>query len=142
VEAAAYLSAVRLNLTGHMLTANMDAVSFKESTSVGDILYFTSQVTAVFNSSVEVLVSVFAEQMNGGSNTEEKFVMDAFVTLVSVDDSGKPQPMQVTLDPSCDMEARRMEVGAAGILNYFSTCGCFCLLFCIYLEWLFRTRNL
>lgn len=44
VEQAAYLSAIRLNITGHVLTAAMDAVTFKEPTHVGDILYFTSAV--------------------------------------------------------------------------------------------------
>ena len=46
VEEAAYLSAVRLNLKGHMVTASMDAVSFKEPTTVGAILYFTSMVSS------------------------------------------------------------------------------------------------
>ncbi len=45
VEQAAYLSAARLSATsGQMLTAAMDAVSFKEPTTVGDVLFFTSQV--------------------------------------------------------------------------------------------------
>uniref|UniRef100_A0A061SI10 Acyl-CoA thioesteraes 11 n=1 Tax=Tetraselmis sp. GSL018 TaxID=582737 RepID=A0A061SI10_9CHLO len=108
VEQAAYLSAVRLSVSGHMMTAAMDAVTFKESTKVGDILYFTSAVTAVFHSSVEVMVSVFGERPFSGQ-PGAFFVLDAFVTLVSVHDDGTPQPMQLTLEPTNDVERQRMQ---------------------------------
>lgn len=106
VEQAAYLSAARLSLSGVMLTAAMDAVSFKEATTVGDVLFFTSVVTAVFKSSLEVMVSVFAERPLKGQ-TDPLFVMDAFVTLVSVDGAGQPQPVGLSLAPADGVEAER-----------------------------------
>lgn len=38
------------------------------------------------------------------------FVMDAFVTLVAMSDNGMPQPLQLRLSPSTDVERRREEV--------------------------------
>lgn len=108
VEQAAYLSATRLNVSGHMLTVAMDAVSFKEPTKVGDILYFTAVVTAVFKSSVEVMVSVFGEHPFE-DDKDPFFVLDAFVTFVSVDDSVAPQTLQFELKPASEHEVQRME---------------------------------
>jgi len=108
VESAAYLSAIRLNLSGQMLTAAMDAVTFREPTRVGDVLYFTSMATAVFRSSVEVLVSVHAERPNE-PESRPFFVLDAFVTLVSVGNNGLPQPLQISLLPGTGVERKRTE---------------------------------
>jgi acyl-CoA hydrolase len=93
-----------------MLTVAMDAVSFKEPTKVGDILYFTAVVTAVFKSSVEVMVSVFGEHPFE-DDKDPFFVLDAFVTFVSVDDSVAPQTLQFELKPASEHEVQRMEVG-------------------------------
>mmetsp|Transcript_11339 Transcript_11339/g.29118 ORF Transcript_11339/g.29118 Transcript_11339/m.29118 type:complete len:348 (+) Transcript_11339:718-1761(+) len=108
VEQAAYLSATRLNCSGHMLTVAMDAVSFKEPTKVGDILYFTAVVTAVFKTSVEVQVSVFGEHPFEDEK-EPFFVLDAFVTLVSVDDDMNPQQLHFVLQPASENQVHRME---------------------------------
>ena len=66
----------------------------------------------MFKSSVEVMVSVFAEQVMSNDAKDTKFVMDAFVTMVSVDDNGTAQPMQVMLTATTDAEQQRMAVSA------------------------------
>lgn len=65
MEQCAYISASRLR-GAHHLTASMDGVSFVASTKVGDILYITSEVTAIFSSSLEVMISVFGEAPSDG----------------------------------------------------------------------------
>lgn len=44
MEQCAYISASRLR-GSHLLTAGMDSVTFAASTTVGDILYITAQVS-------------------------------------------------------------------------------------------------
>ena len=60
MEQCAYISATRLR-AAHILTAAMDSLSFARSTRVGHILYCTSMVTAMFSTSLEVMVSVHGE---------------------------------------------------------------------------------
>ncbi|EFJ48871.1 hypothetical protein VOLCADRAFT_104598 [Volvox carteri f. nagariensis] len=124
MEQCAYISASRLRSPA-LLTAAMDSVSFVKPTRVGDILYITAQVTAIFGSSLEVMVSVFgespyagagssavkaaeaaaaaAEGPNGGGGEEGGGIFhcaDAFVTVVAVDERhGSPVTVPFELDP-------------------------------------------
>ncbi|KXZ46786.1 hypothetical protein GPECTOR_40g520 [Gonium pectorale] len=68
MEQCAYISASRLRAPS-LLTAAMDSVSFVQPTRVGDILYITAQVTAIFGSSLEVMVSVFGESPYAGAGS-------------------------------------------------------------------------
>ncbi|KAF5841852.1 HotDog domain-containing protein [Dunaliella salina] len=106
MEQCAYISASRLRAS-HILTAAMDSVSFAKSTKVGDILYVTSQVTAMFMSSLEVLVSVHGEDPQVG---ELFHCADAFITLVTVSrDCGQPMQLPFQLQPVTDMDRLRQE---------------------------------
>ncbi|GLC42537.1 hypothetical protein PLESTB_001111000 [Pleodorina starrii] len=122
MEQCAYISASRLRAPA-LLTAAMDSVSFVRPTRVGDILYITAQVTAIFGSSLEVMVSVFGESPyagagssgaataaaaaasdgDGGGGGGEYGIFhcaDAFVTVVAVDERhGSPVPLPFELDP-------------------------------------------
>uniref|UniRef100_A0A7S3R6G0 HotDog ACOT-type domain-containing protein n=3 Tax=Dunaliella tertiolecta TaxID=3047 RepID=A0A7S3R6G0_DUNTE len=106
MEQCAYISASRLRAS-HILTAAMDSVSFAKSTKVGDILYVTSQVTAMFMSSLEVLVSVHGEDPQVG---ELFHCADAFITLVTVSrDCGQPMQLPFQLQPVTDTDRLRQE---------------------------------
>ncbi|GIL77220.1 hypothetical protein Vretifemale_6713 [Volvox reticuliferus] len=117
MEQCAYISASRLRAPA-MLTAAMDSVSFVRPTRVGDILYITAQVTAIFGSSLEVMVSVFGESPYSGAGSSGAAAgkelgdgscrpgaddcgifhcADAFVTVVAVDERhGSPVTVRNT----------------------------------------------
>lgn len=95
MEQCAYISASRLRGQRH-LTAGMDSVVLARTTKVGDVLYVTAQVTAIFNSSLEVAVTVFGEAPSEGVVFH---CADACVTVVVVDDSGGPSTIPFALDP-------------------------------------------
>lgn len=96
MEQCAYIAASRLGRGSYMLTASMDSIAFVKPTRVGDIIYITSQVTGVFGSSMEVMVSVCGETPTVG---EVFHCGDAYVTVVSVDEKGGP------VDVPCELAA-------------------------------------
>lgn len=63
----------------------------------------------MFKTSVEVQVSVFGEHPFEDEK-EPFFVLDAFVTLVSVDDDMNPQQLHFVLQPASENQVHRMEV--------------------------------
>eukprot|EP00877_Chromochloris_zofingiensis_P005033 jgi/Chrzof1/14530/Cz09g06070.t1 len=105
MEQCAYISASRLRGT-HLLTAGMDSVAFAKPTHVGDILYVTAQVTAIFETSLEVMISVFGETPKTGQSFH---CADAYATVVVVDGSGNPMSIPFELQPSTDTEKLRYE---------------------------------
>eukprot|EP00775_Hariotina_reticulata_P000986 gene986-1313_t len=105
MEQCAYISASRLR-GSHLLTAGMDSVTFAASTTVGDILYITAQVAAIFGSSLEVMISVFGEKPHEGRVFH---CADAFATVVVVDQQGRPTPIPFELEPVTEEEMLRYE---------------------------------
>jgi len=70
-----------------VVTASVDNVSFSKPIPLGSVVTLKAQVTRAFNSSVEVYIEVWAENIPSGS----KFYSNtAFFTFVAVDQSGKP----------------------------------------------------
>lgn len=71
MEACAFISAGRLCFGQRhivrLVTASVDRLHFVQPTRVGDIVYFTSEVTATFGSSAEVMVSVDVEDPSTGA---------------------------------------------------------------------------
>ena len=64
----------------YLLPAAMDSIAFAAPTRVGDIMYIEAQATAIFGSSVEVMISVWAETPEVGG----LFACgDAYATVVS-----------------------------------------------------------
>ena len=49
-----------------VVTASVDSVSFKESIRLGDVVTLKAYVTRAFNSSMEVFIEVFAENLPKG----------------------------------------------------------------------------
>jgi acyl-CoA hydrolase len=98
MEHTAYIAASRVAGRGghtHLLTAAMDGVAFAAPSRVGDVLYVSAQVTAIWGASMEVMVSVCAETPALGSVFE---CGDAFVTVVVVQRaSGAPAPVPFCL---------------------------------------------
>ena len=69
------------------LTAGVDSLDFIHPIKVGDLIILKSRVTCVFNTSLEVAVEVFSEEIQTG---ERKLTSKAFLTFVSLDKNGKP----------------------------------------------------
>ncbi len=70
-----------------VVTASVDNVSFGKPIGLGSVITLTAKVTRAFNSSMEVYITVEAENIPKG----EKFISnEAFLTFVAVDQSGKP----------------------------------------------------
>jgi len=70
------------------LTAGVDSLDFIHPIKIGDLIILKSRVTCVFNTSLEVEVDVYSEQIRSG---ERKLTSRAYLTFVSLDDDGKPK---------------------------------------------------
>lgn len=111
MEQCSYIAASRLR-GWHLLTAGMDSVRFAASTRVGDVLYITAQVTAIFSSSLEVMVSVYGESPTASPGPFH--CADAFATVVVVGQEGGPQSVPFELAPATATEQLRCQVGEYG----------------------------
>jgi len=70
-----------------VVTASVDNVSFKKPIRLGNVVTLNAQVTRSFNSSMEVSIEVWAEDIPSGHRLESN---RAFFTFVAVDQLGKP----------------------------------------------------
>lgn len=70
-----------------VVTASVDNVSFQEPIKLGNIVTLESKVTRAFNSSMEVHIEVFAEDI---PNQTKKKTHEAFYTYVAIEANGKP----------------------------------------------------
>ena len=71
------------------VTVSMDSVTFLKPVFVGDVLILNARINYVHNSSMEIEVTVKAEDMVTGITN---VTGTAFVTFVSLDNNGKPTP--------------------------------------------------
>ncbi|KAK4519781.1 uncharacterized protein ATC70_010023 [Mucor velutinosus] len=86
MEICAIASANRL-AKAYLLTASIDSLNFIASSGVGDVVTVRSLVSRSFHSSMEVYVSVEAENVLTG---ETKFTNDGFFTVTAVDSENVP----------------------------------------------------
>lgn len=92
----------------HVVTASMDRVDFLLPVRQGMIVIVTGEVFAAFRTSMEVGVTVEAEDPLNG---RREVACRALVTLVAVDDEGRPVPVP-PLAFDTDDERQRAERGA------------------------------
>ena len=85
------------------LTAGVDGLEFLHPIKVGDMIILKSRVTCTFTTSLEVQVEVFSEEIETGTR---KLTSRAFLTFVSIDRAGKPQPVAPLLIESEEDEER------------------------------------
>lgn len=86
MDIAAAISAQR-HSNSIVVTASVDHVSFNTSIKLGNVVTLTSKVTRSFNSSMEIYIEVWNE--NIPLNIKEKS-NHAFFTFVALDNKGKP----------------------------------------------------
>ena len=90
VDMAAAMAASR-HSNSYVVTASVDYIDFRNAVNLGELVILKSQVNRVFNTSMEVGVEVFSEQILTG---ERKHTTTAYVTFVAIDEYTK-QPKTV-----------------------------------------------
>jgi acyl-CoA hydrolase len=70
-----------------VVTASVDTVSFREPIKLGNVITLSAQVTRAFNSSMEVHIEVWAEDIPANQKIKSN---EAFFTFVAVDQLGNP----------------------------------------------------
>lgn len=69
-----------------VVTASVDNVSFRHPIKLGDVVYIESQVTRAFNTSMEVRIAVWAQNIPSGTKIMSN---EAFYTFVAIDEESK-----------------------------------------------------
>jgi acyl-CoA hydrolase len=75
----------------HVVTAAVDHISFQNPIKLGDVITLEACVTRAFNSSVEIFVEVYANDLKG---RQPRRCNHAYFTFVALDDD-KREPVQV-----------------------------------------------
>ncbi len=88
-----------------VVTASVDNVSFAEPIKLGNIVTMKAQVTRAFNSSMEVFIDVWAEDIPAGVRVSTN---NAYYTFVAVDQSGRPIEVPGVI-PETDEEKTRFD---------------------------------
>jgi acyl-CoA hydrolase len=107
-DEAAGLAAVRHS---HMrvVTAGADRMTFLERVELGDLVTFRASVNATWRTSMEVGVRVEAEQPGSGL---VRHTSSAYITMVAVDEDGRPAPVPAILTDNSEDERREREAQA------------------------------
>lgn len=90
VDIAGALAAHR-HANSYVVTASMDYVDFRNPIRVGDFIILKASVNRVFNTSMEVGVKVFSENVRTG---ERRHTSSAYVTFVAVDEALNPHEVK------------------------------------------------
>jgi len=88
-----------------VVTASVDSVSFGRCIKLGDVVTLEAEVSRSFNTSMEVYIKVWAENIPSG----EKFLSNqAYFTFVALDRNGIPVKVP-QIAPQSDEENQRFE---------------------------------
>jgi acyl-CoA hydrolase len=101
-DEAAGIAAIR-HCGLRIVTAAMDRMTFLNPIHIAELVTCRAKVNAAWNTSMEVGVRVEAENPRSG---EGRHSSTAYLTMVAVDDQGRPVPVPV-LVPESDDEVRR-----------------------------------
>jgi acyl-CoA hydrolase len=88
------------------VTAAVDNVSFNRPIKIGDVVTITAQVTRAFNTSMEIFIEVFKENIRNNSGCVK--CNEAYYTFVALDDDQRPSPVPQVV-PESDEEKHRFE---------------------------------
>ncbi|MDX2280070.1 MAG: acyl-CoA thioesterase [Saprospiraceae bacterium] len=93
----------------HVVTAAVDHISFQNPIKLGDVITLEASVTRAFNTSVEIYVEVFANDVKGQN---ARRCNHAYFTFVALDDK-KRTPVQVPPVLPLSSEEQSLYEGAA-----------------------------
>lgn len=77
-----------------VVTASVDNVSFHHPIKLGDVITIEARVSRAFNTSVEVKMDVYAENIPSGTRKKSN---EAYYTFVALDQSGNTIPVPALL---------------------------------------------
>jgi len=86
-----------------VVTAGMDRMTFLNPVHVGQLVTFLATVNAAWHTSMEVGVRVESEDVR---SRETAHTSTAYLTMVALDDEGRPAPVPA-LEPQTGEERRR-----------------------------------
>ncbi|OAQ38248.1 acyl-CoA thioesterase [Pedobacter psychrophilus] len=89
MDIAAAISAQK-HCNNIVVTASVDNVSFSHPIKLGDVVTIHAKVSRAFNTSVEVRLDVWAENIPSGHKVKSN---EAYYTFVAVDDDSKTVPV-------------------------------------------------
>jgi acyl-CoA hydrolase len=104
-DEAAGIAAIKHCRT-RIVTAAIDRMTFRDPVHVGELLTCRASVNAVWRTSMEVGVRVEAENPRTG---DVRHTSTAYLTMVAVDDEGRPTRVPRLLTDSPDEERRMRE---------------------------------
>lgn len=102
VDQAAAVAAIR-HAGGPAVTASFDRVDFRERIPVGALVICLAMVDYVGNSSMDVTVEVFAEDVPTGNR---RHTHTAHVVFVAIDADGKPKRVPRLIPETAEEKAR------------------------------------
>ncbi len=82
------------------VTASVDSVAFHNPIRIGEIVTITAKVTRIFNTSMEIHITVHAEGINPGTRRK---CNEAFFTFVGLDEWGNKLPLP-KIEPTTEEE--------------------------------------
>jgi acyl-CoA hydrolase len=88
------------------VTAGVDRMTFLKPVFVGELLKVSATVNAAWHTSMEVGVRVEAENPFSG---ETRHTSSAYLTMVALDDDGKPTPVPALVPVTPEEERRNRE---------------------------------
>jgi acyl-CoA hydrolase len=88
-----------------VVTASVDGVSFKEPIKLGDVVTIRAYVTRSFNTSMEVYLEVFAQNIPLNEIVKSN---DAYYTFVAIDSRGKAVKVP-SIEPETTEERLKFE---------------------------------
>lgn len=77
-----------------VVTVSVDNVSFQRSVKLGEVISIEAQVTRSFNSSMEVRMTVYAQNLPEGTKIKTN---EAYYTFVAIDNDGRPRLVPETV---------------------------------------------
>jgi acyl-CoA hydrolase len=89
-----------------VVTAGVDRMAFLTPVHVGELVTFSASVNAAWRTSMEVGVRVDAENPRTG---ERRHTNSAYLTMVAVDEEGRPVPVPELIAETDEQRAREAE---------------------------------
>lgn len=89
----------------YVVTASVDFVDFKAAIHLADVVLLEAKITRAFTTSMEIMVTVHAENL---ATNEKRFCNQAYYTFVAVDQTGRPIPVP-PFEPGTEKEQELYE---------------------------------
>lgn len=105
VDTTAGVASMR-HSNGRVVTVEVDSLTFLAPVHIGDLVTLEAVVTQAWRSSMEVEVRVWREDPTAG---ETEQTTTAYLTMVAVDEEGRPTPVPPLLADTDDDRRRQIE---------------------------------